>query len=122
MPLDPKAKQFLDKAPVREIPGQVSKLAEQRVADYRDQEIIERAGAFYEDLLGFFLEMKKKHDYDDVESIAAVALFTINLRESYGSPQSPKEKGEWTDAKRAARLEEFDNICESMQAYYDENS
>jgi hypothetical protein len=116
MPLDPKAKQFLGEAP------QVSKLAATRVAEYRSKEIIERAGTFYEDLLGFFLEQKKKGDYMDEESIAAVALFTINLREAYGRAQSAEEKATWTDAHRKAKLDEFDTICEAMQAYYDENA
>lgn len=122
MPLDPKAKQFLGADNAKASAPQVSKLAATRVAEYRSKEIIERAGTFYEDLLGFFLEQKKKGDYLDEESIAAVALFTINLREAYGRPQSADEKANWTDAQRAEKLNEFDTICEAMQAYYDENA
>jgi hypothetical protein len=122
MPVDEKAKKFLGPGPIKEIPGQESKEASVRLASYRQREFRERAGAFAEDLVAFFVQQRKKHGFLDDECVGAVALFTINLRESYGSPQNDEEKKEWTEALRAQRLEEFDAICGEMQLYFDENA
>lgn len=121
MPLDQRAKDFLGTGPVRELKGQVSSDAEKRIQDFRTKEFLERAGAFTEELVGFFVQQRKQHDYLDDECVAAVALFTINLRESYGEPQNEDEKASWSPEKRAERLSVFDTICEQMQDYYDEH-
>lgn len=122
MPLDAKAKQFLGPEPVVKVGSQVSAKAESRFTDYRQKEFLQRAGTFYEELMGFFLEQRKRGDYMDDEAIGAIALLAINSRESYGSPQNAEEKKAWTPEMRTKKLEVFDGICESMQSYYDENS
>ena len=121
MPLDDLAKKFLAGGqPVQVVPTQEATKAAGRIAEYRTQEFLERSGGFYEELLGFFLQQKKKHNYLDEECVGAIALFTINLREAYGRPQNSREKETWSDEKRDMRLAEFDRICEEMQNYYDE--
>lgn len=122
MPLDERARQFLGNEPVKQVPGQTSEHASQRIADYRAKEFINLSGTFYEDLLGFFLDQKKKQNYLDDVAVGAIALLTINLRESYGKPQNSDEAATWTAEKREARLAEFDAICVAMQNYYDENA
>lgn len=122
MPLDARAKDFLGSGPVRELSAQVSKDAETRIQEFRKKEFLERAGSFAEDLVAFFVQQRKKYDFLDDECVAAVALFTINLRESYGSPQNDDEKKDWTSEKRDEKLGTFDIICEQMQNYYDENA
>lgn len=121
MPLDDRAREFLGAEKVTRHGAQASAKAAQRYEDYRQQEFLQRAGNFYEDLMGFFLDQKKKGDYMDDEAIAALALLAINCRESYGSPQNREEAKQWDDAKRAEKLLVFDTICVTMQAYYDEN-
>ncbi len=122
MPLDNKAKQFLGAGPIKELPGQEAKQASSRLLAFRQKEFRERAGAFAEELVAFFVQQRKKHGFLDDECVGAVALFTINLRESYGSPQNDDEKKGWSDEVRTRRLEEFDAICGEMQLYYDENT
>jgi len=122
MPLDAKAKQFLGDEPVHRVPAQHSAEAAKRIADYRNKEFIHRAGTFYEDLMGFFVEQKRKNDYLDDEAVGAIALFAINAREAYGSPQNETERAKWTPAMREEKLRDFDAICANMQTYYDENS
>lgn len=121
MPLDDRAKQFLGNGPIQQVPGQVSTKAEKTLAEYQQKEYLERAGGFAEELIAFFVQQRKRHDYLDDECAGAIALFTINLRRSYGEPQNDEEQKTWTDAKRDARLQEFDAICEAMQTYHDEN-
>lgn len=121
MPLDQRAKDFLGPGPVREVGAQVSKEAETRIGEFRKKEFLDRAGSFTEELVAFFVQQRKKHDFLDDECVAAVALFTINLRESYGTPQNDDERKDWTPEKREEKLGVFDLICEQMQDYYDEN-
>lgn len=119
--IDPRAKQFLGAGPIEQIDGAVSKKAEEAHAAYQMKEFIERAGAFGDHLIAFFVEEKKRHQYRDDECAAAIALLTINLRHAYGSPQTPEEHKTWTDEKRDERLDEFDTICHEMQIYFDAN-
>lgn len=122
MPLDQKAKSFLGNDPVTKIEG--SKAGNAIInshAEYRQREFLARAGTLYESVMGHFLQERKKHEYTDDESIAAVALFAINLRHAYGEGQTPKEKTSWTQERRDAKHAEFDAICEAMQAYFDSN-
>lgn len=122
MALDDRAKQFLGTSPVTEVAGQTSTTAEQRLLEFRKKEFIERAGAFAEDLIAFFVDQKRKNDFLDDECVAAIALLAMNLRTAYGEPQNDDEQKKWTDMMRTARLAEFDAICEAMQVYYDENN
>ena len=122
MPLDDQAKKFLGTGPVKEIKGQTSSEASDRLSAYRQKEFRDRAGSFAENLVAFFIEERKRHGYLDDECVGAVALFTINLREAYGSPQNDDEQKTWTDEDRARRLGEFDAVCGEMQLYYDENT
>lgn len=123
MPIDDKAKAFLDPTkPIREFKGmQAPADAEDRFKAYREKEYIERAGRFTESLVEFFLHERQRKGYLDDEAVGALALFAINLRELYGQPQNSTEKKTWTDKDRDAKLAIFDSICEEMQRYYDAN-
>lgn len=91
------------------------------VTDFRVKEILERSDSFYQDLMGFFIKERSRCSYMDEESVAAIALLAINLREAFGSPQNAKEETYWTEEHRKARLYQFDMICAEMQKYFDEN-
>lgn len=126
--IDARAKQFLEQAgtgPITQVEGGLTRAARESdtMAAYRQQEFIERVGAIHDELAGFFVQQRKKYDRTDDEWVAAIALFTINVRHSYGEAQAhnPEEIASWTDAQRAAKLAEFDTICEAMQVYHDEN-
>lgn len=134
MPLDPKAQNFLanerlegsntpSPAVTRLGPQTASSgvKRDQMVVDFRVKEILERSDSFYQDLMGFFIKERNRCSYMDEESVAAVALFAINLREAFGSPQNAKEEATWTEEHRKARLYQFDMICAGMQQYFDEN-
>lgn len=122
MPIDEKAAAFLapEGAPIQTLgPSTAGKEIHSAHALYKEREFMERSGGLYEEIMGFFLQQKKKHAYRDDECIAAIALFTINLREAYGRPQYEEEAARWKPEMRTAKLEEFDEICVQMQAYYD---
>ena len=119
--IDPRAQQFLGPGPITQVPGQTSEKAIGVHAAYQMSEFLENAGKFAEDLVAFFVEQKKRYSLRDDECVAAVALLTINLRTAYGDAQTPEERETWTPAQSAARLKEFDEICEAMQAYFDTN-
>ncbi len=124
MPLDEKAKKFLENAPVTQIAG-TSAAASAKVVDahaaYRQKEYMERTGSLYEELMGFYIEERRKRNELDDVCVGAIALFTINLRAAYGNPQTPEEEKTWTEIDRANKLAEFDSICVAMQNYYDAN-
>lgn len=124
MPIDAKAKQFLGDGPIQKVKGGEVKGAATAHAEYQAREYLERVDGLYQELMGFFLQKKKAGQYLDDECIGAIALFTINLREAYGKPQTPEEKKivPWPEERREAKLAEFDAICEQMQNYYDENT
>ncbi len=119
--IDPLAKKFLGTGPITQVEGQTSKKAESVHAAYQMQEFLDRAGQFAEDMIAFFVEEKRRHQLRDDECAAAVALLAINLRKAYGDAQTPEEREVWTPAQSAARLAEFDEICEAMQTYFDNN-
>lgn len=123
MTLDDRARQFLASGdgPIQTIPGQTSERAAERLAAAQRESRIKNGGKLAEDLIAFFVQQRKVHDYTDDESAAAVALFAINLRHAYGQPQNEKEDSEWSDETTESRLFEFDAICIDMQNYFDEN-
>ena len=87
----------------------------------RKLEFITRAGDFTMDLLGFFKQQKDMRKLSDTEAVFAIALFAINLRESFGTPQNEEEAKSFTEAKRQELLKVFDTISYGAQQYYDEN-
>lgn len=91
--------------------------------DYRMKEFIERAGSLTEDTMAYYTEIMHKRGYDNTEGIFALALLTINLRNSYGFEPRTSEENEQGVTKETAdeRLAEFDKICYYAQRYYDEN-
>lgn len=123
--IDPRAKQFLQEhgtGPIEQVAGGETRAAKeaQRLAAYRQEAYIKRAGQFAEELIAFFVQQKEKYDFTDDECVGGVALLAINLRYSYGEPQNDAEKEVWDDTQRDARYAEFDRICEAMQEYADE--
>jgi len=124
--LDQFAKRFLsasagnDKELIAVAPGQ--KLSEENLRRYQQERLksfVERAGAFTEDLVGFVVEQKKKRDLTDMETVFALALANINLRNAYGSSQNEPD---FTPEKGEQLLEEFDEICRGAQDYFDANA
>lgn len=97
-------------------PEILQKYSEERQADF-----VARAGAFTEDLLGFFRQQKALRDLSDIEGIFAAALFTINLRENYGLPQNAEEAKTFTPEKKEEHLHAFDGAAYGAQQYYDAN-
>jgi hypothetical protein len=83
---------------------------------------IERAGSFAEDLVAFIIEQKRLRNLSDIETVFGLALANINLRNAYGSPQGKESARDFTPEKRAALLEEFDDVCAGAQDYYDANA
>jgi hypothetical protein len=119
--LDSFSKSFLlngdstKKAEVKVASGQ--KLSPDGLKKYEDElkrDFIRRAGGFSEDLVAFIMEQKQKRDLSPIETVFAVALSTINMREAYG--------GDAKSEDREARLSEFDSACYGAQEYYDANS
>lgn len=121
MPLDQRARQFLGEGPRTVREHQRSASASDRILAYRNREYVERVGRIAEDLLGYLLEQRSRKDWLDDEVIGGVALFTINLRESFGSPQHTTDDARWTPEYAAKQLEIFDTICAEMQAHFDRN-
>lgn len=125
--LDNFSKKFLlqgddtaEKEYIHVAPGQkVSDEHLKRYHDERQRDFIRRAGAFAEDLVAFIVEQKKLRQLGDTETVFALALCNINLRNAYGSPQNEKD---FTPEKRASLLDEFDEICAGAQDYYDANA
>ena len=101
-------------------PGQrVSAENMKRYEETRQTDFIRRSGSFTEDLVAFVVEQKRLRMLDDTETVFALALANINLRNAYGSPQN----GETLSAGRQAELlAEFDEICRGAQDYYDANA
>jgi hypothetical protein len=123
--LDTFSKRFLfsneeeEKEYIHVAPGQqLSAAALKRYAEERQREFIQRSGTFAEDLLAFIVEQKRMRQLKDTETVFALALANINLRNSYGSPQN---EAPYTLEKRTALLAEFDEICAGAQDYYDAN-
>lgn len=123
--LDQFAKRFLrtdaadEKERIAVAPGQ--KLSEENLRRYEQERLksfIERAGLFTEDLIGFIVEQRKKRELTDTESVFALALTNINLRNAYGSSQN---ESDFTPEKGEQLLEEFDEICRGAQDYFDAN-
>jgi len=84
-----------------------------KYAEELQKDFIRRAGSFTEDLVAFIMEQRKKRDLTNIETIFAVALANINLREDYGgAPGNPTQE---------QQLAEFDAICFGAQEYYDAN-
>jgi len=101
-------------------PGQkASPEAVRRYEEERMRDFIQRAGSFTEDLVAFVVEQKQLRSLSNIETVFAVALATINLRNAYGSEQDEQPM---TPEKRDAYLEEFDDICVGAQAFFDANS
>jgi hypothetical protein len=101
-------------------PGQkVSDEALKRYHEERQRDFIKRAGSFTEDLVAFIVEQKKLRQLGDTETVFAIALANINLRNTYGSPQ---DESDFTPEKRERLLDEFDEICAGAQDYYDANA
>lgn len=133
MPVHPHMKQFLDVPGGRgssDIHGEVAgKMlsrqaggdASDRILAYRNREYIEKVGRIAEELLGFMLEQRQRKDWLDDEVIGAVALFCINLRDSFGSPQHTTDDLRWTPEFQKAQFAIFDTICQEVQAHYDRN-
>lgn len=121
MPLDPRAKEFLGDGPRTIRENQKSVEASDRILAYRNVEYVEKTGRIAEELIGFLLEQRGRKDWLDDEVIGGVALFTINLRESYGQPQHTTDDARWTPEFAAAQLETFDTICREMQTHFDKN-
>lgn len=121
MPLDPRAQRFLGEGKRTIVENQKSTTASARILAYRNREYLEKTGRIAEELLAFLLEQRRDKDWLDDEVIGGVALFTINLRESFGSPQHATDDARWTPEFRDEQLQIFDTICEEMQVHFDRN-
>jgi len=121
MPLDPRADKFLGEGQRTIRENQKSEKASDRILAYRNREYVETTGRIAEELLAFLLEQRKRKDWLDDEVIGGVALFTINLRESFGSPQHSTDDKRWSPKYQAEQLAIFDTICEEMQRHFDRN-
>lgn len=124
MPLDEKAKKYLTDGPIVRVAGPSAEASAKVVsahAAYQQKEYMQRTGSLYEELMGFYIEERRKRNELDDVCVGAIALFTINLRAAYGNPQTPEEEKTWTEIDRANKLAEFDSICVAMQNYYDTN-
>lgn len=121
MPLDPRAERFLGQGPRTVLENQRSTGASERILAYRNREFVEKTGRIAEELLGFLLEQRQRKDWLDDEVIGGVALFTINLRESFGQPQHTTDDARWTPEFAKEQLAIFDTICGEMQEHFDRN-
>lgn len=122
MGVHPSMRAFLDVADPASIRrNQTATDASQRILAYRTQEYIEKVGRIAEELLGFMLEQRQRKDWLDDEMIGGAALFTINLRASFGSPQHTTDDARWTPEFQKAQFAIFDTICQEVQAHYDRN-
>ena len=84
-------------------------------------EFIQRAGSFTEDLIGFIVDQKRLRDLDDKSVVFAIALANINLRNSFCSPQNSIEQKEFDETSGKKLSAEWDEICWAAQCYYNEN-
>lgn len=91
-----------------------------RYAEERKKEFIRRAGNFTEDLIAFFAQQQKIRNLTHYEAAFALALTTIQLRNSYAG-RNVKLGQKPTEELTAANLEEFDNICAYAQEFFDAN-
>jgi hypothetical protein len=122
MAVHPNMKQFLDLADPSSIrQNQKAQTASDRILAYRNREYIEKVGRIAEELLGFMLEQRQRKDWLDDEMIGAAALFCMNLRESFGSPQHTTDDSRWTPEFQKAQFAIFDTICEEVQVHFDRN-
>lgn len=121
MPIDPRAQRFLGNGPIQKLNAARSESASDRILAYRNREYVEKTGRIAEELLAFIIERRESRDWMDDEVIGGVALFTINLRESFGSPQHETDDARWTPEYRAEQLKIFDDICGEMQRHFDRN-
>lgn len=87
----------------------------------RQEDFIKRAGAFTEDLVAYIIDERKRRDLSDHETIFALALANINLRNDYGNPP-PTTEASRKDAKKTELLNEFDEFCYQAQQYWDSNA
>jgi len=86
-----------------------------------NEDFINRAGSFTEDLIGFIIEQKKKRDCDDKTVIFSLALANINLHNSFCAPQNTAEEKAFSVEQKQALSKEWDEICWAAQCYYNEN-
>lgn len=121
MTVDARARQFLGDGPQRRLEAQKSVSASDRILAYRNQEYISKVGAIAEQFLGFMLEQRQRKDWLDDEVIGGIALFTINVRESFGTPQHETDDARWSAEYRAEQLAMFDEICEEVQRHFERN-
>ena len=92
----------------------------QRYDEARKKDFIKRAGSFTEDLVAFIAQQRRARDLTDTESIFAIALANINLRDAFGMAQAGEKQ--LTEADREQLLQQFDAICYAAQEYYDANT
>ena len=121
MPIDPRMEQFLGPGERTVRQNQKSEAASDRILAYRNREYVEKVGRIAEELLGFLLEQRQRKDWLDDEVIGGVALFTINLRESFAQPQHTTDDARWTPEFAKAQEVIFDTICGEMQEHFDRN-
>lgn len=93
--------------------GVDSEKIKERYLRKAQEDFINRAGSFTEDLIGFILDQKKKRNLTDRESIFGLALANINLRSSYCELEENKKQELET---------EWDEICWAAQCYYNDNT
>lgn len=100
---------------------QASEEALARYMETRKEEFVRRAGQFTEDMVAHFVEQKKMLNLTDVEALFAVALFTINLRNSFTSPQTEEEEKNFTLEHKKKLEKQFDEICWGAQQFWEAN-
>lgn len=127
--IDPQARKFLETngdGPIQVVGSMDNSHKDNDItrarAAYVQEEFLTRADRLMRSMMGHFVERRQSASYSDEECIAAIALFTINMRAAYGTPQTPREKQSWTAEMAQQRLEAFDALCETMQEYYDSNA
>ena len=118
---DQQVKEFLDsEAPTEHEGMKIDKeRAKQARAAAQRNLFLNRAGRFCEDLVDHFRQKHADSGLTDQEAIFGLALFTINMRDSYGRPQVSDDKEEFD---RHAALAEFDHLCMEAQKYWDEHA